>query len=353
MGEPVPFTAPAAFPIDALQLLQHASLSAVLTAALGLLVAGVFASYLLILLVAHTPRPVTPNEKFYKTVTRTGTVTQPRALPDVFVPDSKPTLTVSVVVPAYNESERIPEMLAEAVDHLYAAHGNSWEILIVDDGSTDGTAKVALDWAGERMASKHDVEEDQVRVCVLDKNRGKGGAVTHGMKYVRGEYAIFADADGASRFADLAALLRDVKKVEVKGYGIAVGSRAHMVTTDAVVKRSFIRNFLMHSFHTLIRTFGIRHIRDTQCGFKLLSRAALKAVFPYMHTEGWIFDIEMLILAMYKGIPVAEVPITWHEVGGSKVRLVQDSLRMAWDLGVVRAGYWWGVYKVGEGGVRV
>lgn len=109
----------------------------------------------------------------------------------------------------------------------------------------------------------------------------------------------------------------------------------------------------MHSFHTLIRTFGIRHIRDTQCGFKLLSRAALKAVFPYMHTEGWIFDIEMLILAMYKGIPVAEVPITWHEVGGSKVRLVQDSLRMAWDLGVVRAGYWWGVYKVGEGGVRV
>lgn len=337
MGDPVPFTPPATFPIDVQQLLQHASVSVVLTAIVGLLVVGVFASYLLILLVAHTPRPATSNEKFYTSTTRTGAATAPRPLPDIFAPDSKPTLAISVVVPAYNERERISEMLSEAVDHLDAAHRGRWEILIVDDGSTDGTADVALKWAGQRMAEKGDIEEGQVRVCVLEKNRGKGGAVTHGMKYVRGEYAIFADADGASRFKDLEALLRDVKKVEVKGYGIAVGSRAHMVTTDAVVKRSFIRNFLMHSFHTLIRTFGIRHIRDTQCGFKLLSRAAVKAVFPYMHTEGWIFDIEMLILAMYKDIPVAEVAITWHEVGGSKVRLVQDSLRMAWDLEIGRA----------------
>lgn len=108
----------------------------------------------------------------------------------------------------------------------------------------------------------------------------------------------------------------------------------------------------MHSFHTVIRTFGIRHIRDTQCGFKLLSRKTIQAVFPYMHTEGWIFDIEMLLLAMYKGIPVVEVPITWHEVGGSKMHLMQDSIRMAWDLGVVRGGYWWGVYRVGGGGLR-
>lgn len=172
------------------------------------------------------------------------------------------------------------------------------------------------------------------------------------MRHVRGEFAVFADADGASRFADLEALLREVRRVQVQGYGIAVGSRAHMVTTDAVVKRAFVRNLLMHAFHTLIRTFGIRHIRDTQCGFKLLTREAVKAVFPYMHTEGWIFDIEILLLAGYKRIPVAEVPITWHEVDGSKVSLVKDSLRMAWDLGVVRGGYLSGVYRVGEGGVR-
>lgn len=190
-----------------------------------------------------------------------------------------------------------------------------------------------------------------MRVCVLSANRGKGGAVTHGMRHVRGRYAVFADADGASRFADLEELMKEVRGVEVGGYGVAVGSRAHMVTTDAVVKRSWVRNLLMHSFHVLIRTLGIRHIRDTQCGFKLLSREAVRAIFPYMHTEGWIFDIEILLLAGYKGIPVVEVPVTWHEVEGSKVSLVKDSLRMAWDLGVVRGGYVCGVYKVGEGGV--
>lgn len=106
----------------------------------------------------------------------------------------------------------------------------------------------------------------------------------------------------------------------------------------------------MHSFHTLLKTLGIRHIHDTQCGFKLFSRAAIKDIFPFMHTEGWIFDIEILLLAGYLGVPVVEVPITWHEVAGTKVRLVQDSIRMAWDLGVVRLGYIWGVYRVGLGG---
>lgn len=309
-------------------------------------------SYLLILLVAHTPRPETADEKLYRTVLSSGAVSPPRPLPDVFNAQTKSSLLVSVVVPAYNERARLPIMLAEAVTHL-SAHPGTWEILLVDDGSTDGTATLALDWARARMHSHHDVAEDQIRVCVLSRNRGKGGAVTHGMRHVRGEFVVFADADGASRFADLEALLREVRRVQVQECGIAVGSRAHMVTTDAVVKRALVRNLLMHGFHTLIRTFGIRHIRDTQCGFKLLTRKAVKAVFPYMHTEGWIFDIEILLLAGYKRIPVVEVPITWHEVDGSKVSLVKDSLRMAWDLGVVRGGYLSGVYKVGEGGVRI
>lgn len=131
-------------------------------------------------------------------------------------------------------------MLAEAVDFLHAEYKplktKSWEILIVDDGSTDSTAAAALDWARVRMEEHGDINEGQIRVCVLSRNRGKGGAVTHGMRHCRGEYAVFADADGASRFADLKTLLEEVGKVEKEGYGIAVGSRAHMVNTDAVVK---------------------------------------------------------------------------------------------------------------------
>lgn len=307
--------------------------------------------YLLILLVAHNPRPETADEKLYRTVLSSGVVSPPRPLPDVFTAQTKPSLLISVVVPAYNERARLPIMLAEAVAYL-STQPDTWEILLVDDGSTDGTATLALDWARTRMQTHGDVAEDQIRVCVLGSNRGKGGAVTHGMRHVRGEFAVFADADGASRFADLEALFAELRRVQVQECAIAVGSRAHMVTTDAVVKRAFVRNLLMHAFHTLIRTFGIRSIRDTQCGFKLLTREAVKAVFPYMHTEGWIFDIEILLLAGYKRIPVVEVPITWHEVDGSKVSLVKDSLRMAWDLGVVRGGYLCGVYKIGDGGVR-
>ena len=100
----------------------------------------------------------------------------------------------------------------------------------------------------------------------------------------------------------------------------------------------------------LLPTVGVREVRDTQCGFKLFSRNAARAVFEDMRTEGWIFDIEILLLARYKGIPVVEVPVSWHEVEGTKMELVKDSVRMAWDLGVVRMGYAFGVYTVGKGG---
>ena len=163
---------------------------------------------------------------------------------------------MSVVIPAYNEEDRLDIMLEEAVAFLDTEYGREpvsarkqkgkangkpvenrgtgiggYEILIVNDGSKDKTVDVAL--AFSRRNNLHDI----LRICTLKENRGKGGAVTHGFRHVRGAYAVFADADGASRFEDLAKLVEGCKEVEDEpSRGIAVGSRAHLVGSEAVVK---------------------------------------------------------------------------------------------------------------------
>ncbi|KFX96525.1 hypothetical protein O988_05261 [Pseudogymnoascus sp. VKM F-3808] len=273
---------------------------------------------------------------------------------------------MSVVIPAYNEEERLEVMLEEAVAYLDAeygrvtpssstsksksskskskspsppAHPTGYEIILVNDGSSDSTVQTAL-----RFSHAHALH-DTLRIVSLTRNRGKGGAVTHGLRHVRGTHAVFADADGASRFRDLGALVAGAELVKDSGSrAVAVGSRAHLVGSEAVVKRSFIRNALMHSFHLLLRLLtppATSRIRDTQCGFKLFTRAALPHIVPYMHAEGWIFDVEMLMLAesapfsipgpgagkgsgeggkiggAVRGVRVAEVPIAWQEVGGT------------------------------------
>lgn len=183
----------------------------------------------------------------------------------------------------------------------------------------------------------------------LEQNRGKGGAVTHGMRHARGAYVIFADADGASKFSDLEKLLTACREIEDDGgRGVAVGSRAHLVGSEAVVKRSKLRNFLMHAFHLflwLLTPPATARIKDTQCGFKLFSRATLPWIVPHMHMEGWIFDVEMLMLAEYAKIPVVEVAVGWREVVGSKLNVVRDSLGMAWGLALLRICWGTGIYR--------
>ncbi|CAF9916297.1 MAG: dolichyl-phosphate beta-glucosyltransferase [Alectoria fallacina] len=316
--------------------------------------------YLALFIVAPIPRPPLRSEKTYRTIEPGEYSGEARPLPcwqdkynalkeasrwredstDTELHVEDPEVFMSLVVPAFNEEERLGIMLTEAVEYLQHAYGNEasksqangnrakrkdatreisngyresnngrlpgWEILVVSDGSTDKTIDTALQFArdlGGKSASC-------IRVISLHENRGKGGAVTHGMRHVRGQYAIFADADGASKFEDLGKLVRASKKIEdAAGRGVAVGSRAHLVGSEAVVKRSFLRNLLMHSFHLLLRVLtppATAAIRDTQCGFKLFSRPSLPHIIPYMHSEGWIFDVEMLMLAESAGIPVAE-----------------------------------------------
>lgn len=305
------------------------------------------------------------------------------------------------MIPAYNEENRLVPALEEAIEYLDKRFGrparddnekrsrlgspptqphrqvfrkpikkgakveeqkgvSGYEILIVDDGSKDRTVDVALEFS--RKHELHDI----LRIVKLAKNRGKGGAVTHGFRHVRGAYIVFADADGASRFSDLGNLIEGCEDVvDASNRGIAIGSRGHLVGSEAVVQRSALRNFLMKSFHTVIKILtppATSRIRDTQCGFKLFSRAALPHIIPYMHAEGWIFDIEMLMLAesapptsvvaidgtvigISSGIRVAEVPIDWHEVDGSKMNLIKDSINMALGLAILRFSWMLGVYR--------
>ncbi|PMD54217.1 glycosyltransferase family 2 protein [Hyaloscypha bicolor E] len=357
--------------------------------------------YAAIYVLAPTPRPPFPSEKLYITTQPDGSTTTPKLLPcwhDEWLAHRKEAekigdfsdkhtgtieeaeVEMSVVIPAFNEEERLEIMLEEAVAFLDAEYGRQrkgkgrqngsahkpaevvrggYEILIVNDGSRDRTVDVALEFS--RKNRLHDV----LRVCTLKQNRGKGGAVTHGFRHVRGEYAIFADADGASKFEDLAKLVEGCKEIaDESNRGIAVGSRAYLVGSEAVVKRSVVRNALMRSFHLLLRLLtppATSQVRDTQCGFKLFSRSSLPHIIPYMHTEGWIFDVEMLMLAESapsvtasgekensgtgSAIKVAEVPIGWKEVAGGKLNVLWASLEMAWGLAILRASWMVGVYR--------
>lgn len=120
------------------------------------------------------------------------------------------------------------------------------------------------------------------------------------------------------------------------------------LTDHLFCQRSFLRNLLMHSFHLFLRLLtppATASIKDTQCGFKLFSRPSLPYIIPYMHSEGWIFDVEILMLAEAARIPVAEVAVGWKEVKGSKLNVIWDSLGMAWGLAVLRAAWAFGVYR--------
>lgn len=298
--------------------------------------------YFIIWILSHQPRKPYASELTYKTNDGTG---KAHELPKFNAP-SEDGIRLSVVVPCYNETVRLKTMLDEAVDHLNSKYANKYEILLVDDGSSDGTADYAL-----KLADQLKLSPGTLRVVKFVKNRGKGGAVTHGVQVSRGQYIIFADADGASKFADVDKLITAIEKLSKDSESqpaVAVGSRAHMVNTDAVVKRSVIRNFLMYCLHALVWLFGIKDIKDTQCGFKLFNKASVRSIFPYMHTEGWIFDVEVLILAERQKIPVAEVPINWHEVDGSKMDLARDSIEMAIDLVDTRMAYILGIYADGD-----
>lgn len=245
-------------------------------------------------------------------------------------------VTLSVIVPAYNEEERLGSMMDECLTDLEAG-GMSYEVMVVDDGSRDRTADVAYEYTRRFGAEK-------VRVLRLQKNCGKGGAVKKGVLRARGEYVLMADADGATRFADYSKLLDAMKKVEKDRKGVVIGSRYHL---SSKTNRTAFRKLASKGFNLFVEIVGgVRGIRDTQCGFKLFSRQAAKLTFPSQHLERWAFDVELLFLAQEARVPIHEVPVQWAEIPGSKLSVLKATWNMARDIARMRYMYLTGAWTL-------
>ncbi|XP_046461850.1 dolichyl-phosphate beta-glucosyltransferase-like [Daphnia pulex] len=261
--------------------------------------------------------------------------------------EDEPTVLLSVIVPAYNEEKRLPAMLEECLHYLEEKlktnPENTFEVIIVDDGSTDKTTQIGLGYS-EKYGT------DKVRVLTLSNNRGKGGAVRLGMLSSRGKQLLFADADGATTFEDISKLQENLQQL-IKGQtrdaalGLVCGSRAHL-EKEAIASRSLFRTLLMKGFHLLVWLFAARSIRDTQCGFKLLTRPTAKLCFPNLHIERWAFDVELIYIAEYLNIPTGEVSVRWMEIEGSKIVPVWSWLQMGRDLLLIWFRYTTGAWKI-------
>lgn len=170
-----------------------------------------------------------------------------------------------------------------------------------------------------------------------------------GMQSARGRQLLFADADGATKFSDFDKLEAELKGLqsldEWQKPAVIIGSRAHL-EDEAIATRSFFRTILMHGFHFIVWLFAVRGIRDTQCGFKLLSRSAARQLFALMHVERWAFDVELLFLAQSHRIPIKEVCVTWTEIEGSKITPVWTWLQMGRDLFLIWFRYAIGAWKL-------
>ncbi|MCE3222107.1 MAG: hypothetical protein K0S58_287 [Nitrospira sp.] len=238
-------------------------------------------------------------------------------------PCSTQTPALSIIIPAYNEARRLPPFLQRMVTYLDQRR-QSYEILVVDDGSEDQTSQAVESLAQQCL---------QVRLIQLRCNMGKGAAVRRGMQAARGHLQLFADADGATPIEELARL----EAALAQGADLAIGSRALASRNPRYrVRARWHRSLLGALFNAVVQRLGIRHIADTQCGFKLFRRSAAQDLFSVTCVDGYAFDLELLYIARQRGYHIAEVPINWTDQPGSKVRPWRDGFGMLRELLAIR-----------------
>jgi hypothetical protein len=224
---------------------------------------------------------------------------------------------LSVVIPAFDEERRLPATLERVLEYLHP-RGHPFEVIVVDDGSSDATSAVA------RRAGP------EVRVVEIP-HTGKGGAVRAGVLASTGALVLVTDADLPTPIEDL----RDLIVAVEGGQDLAVGSR-RLASSRVEVKQPVHRRFMGKVFSLLVRLLVLRGVHDTQCGFKLFKGELAREVSSLARVDGFAFDVEAILLARQLGASVSEVPVSWFDGPQSHVRAVRDSLAMFWELLLIR-----------------
>lgn len=243
---------------------------------------------------------------------------------------------LSIIIPAFNEEKRLGDTLARIRDY-FASRSPAFagtEIIVVDDGSTDGTARVAREWLQSMPC---------LRVVSNETNRGKGYSVRQGMLQARGRIALFTDADLSSPIEECERLFAAIQA----GNDVAIGSRA-IDRTLIVVHQSRFREVAGIVFNRFVRLFTGLPIEDTQCGFKAFRLPACRIIFEQQRIAGFGFDPEILFLARRHGLRIAEVPVHWSHNPATKVHVYRDSIEMFFDLLRIRLNGAFGRYPVRE-----
>ncbi len=236
------------------------------------------------------------------------------------ITDERPFL--SLVIPAYNEEQRLPQTLPLAIEWL-RAQSFTWEIRVVDDGSADGTRDVVTALA-----------QDEPRLLLqAEPHRGKGGAVRAGMLASRARYRFLCDADFSMPVEEVQRFLPPY----LSDYDIAIGTREGPGAVR--VDEPWSRHVMGRVFNRLVTTVLVPHIEDTQCGFKCFAGDAANDLFERSEIDGFAFDVEVLYLARMAGLRIVEVPITWFYMEASKVKPVRDTLRMVREVLRVRMAH--------------
>ncbi|MCB0335694.1 MAG: glycosyltransferase family 2 protein [Bdellovibrionales bacterium] len=249
---------------------------------------------------------------------------QPRPRVDSWI-RSQPALGtdifLSVIIPAFNEEWRLPPTLIDTIDYLDEQPW-SYEIVVVDDGSSDNTVGIV---------KKFEKIRSQVTLLRLPKNYGKGHAVKTGVLNARGRFVVFSDADGSTPIREVDRLLEALDE----DTQIAIGSRA-LQSEETKVKSKWYRKLPGRIFNFCVNTYLLPDFKDTQCGFKLFGAKHAQFLFSKQTADGFSFDLEILFLCNRIGARVKEVPVNWVHVPGSKVNMLKDAILMLRDMVIFR-----------------
>ena len=246
--------------------------------------------------------------------------------------------SLTIIIPAYNESKRIIKTLNEIDEYITKKSlSKLFQVIVVNDGSTDKTQEVVTNWIVQDSRNKNCFQ----LVSYLP-NRGKGYAVREGFLKTTTDLVLYTDADGASPIVELEKLLLWIEN----DYDIAVGSRV-LRGEGIKVTMSVKRRFVGLVFHLILKLFNLADVRDTQCGFKLFKTSSAKKIAQSQQCFNFSFDIEYLFLARRFGYKIKEVPINWYHVEGSTVNVFRDSIKMLKEVLKIRF-----VYKYNEKEVK-